>query len=177
MLLLILDADATVRTYLFPDLKPHLVLRSHRAAVNAVSIFGNQIASASGDRSVSIWDATTGALLHTLEAHHARGIASIAFSPPFILTGSSDKHLRLFDISNPLGGWSTSSDLVPRAMPAASLCPTCEKCSMDTVPASRARKRWSRRKEREMHTALVRSVALGEDFAVSGSYDGTIKVR
>lgn len=32
------------------------------------------------------------------------------------------------------------------------------------------------RREQERHTHLVRSVALGEEFAVSGSYDLTIKV-
>ncbi|KZV88306.1 WD40 repeat-like protein [Exidia glandulosa HHB12029] len=167
---------ATVRTYLFPDLKPHLVLKTHRAAVNAVAISGNQIASASGDRSVCIWDAETGALLHTLESHHSRGIASIDFAPPLVLTGSSDKHLRLFNIANPLGGWSTSSELVPRTAPVAPLCPTCEKCGADASSPKSARSRWSRRKEREMHSELVRSVALGDDMCISGSYDGTVKI-
>ncbi|EJD53092.1 WD40 repeat-like protein [Auricularia subglabra TFB-10046 SS5] len=168
--------DATVRTYLFPDLKPHLVLKSHRASVNAVAISGNQIASASGDRSICVWDADTGAVLHSFEEHHTRGIASIDLAPPFVLSGSSDKHLRLLSIGNPLGSWSTSSDLVPRPAHAPVLCPACEKCGADASTGRGARNRWSRRKEREMHSELVRSVALGEDMCFSGSYDGTVKM-
>ena len=66
-------ADKTVRTYLFPDLTPQHVLNAHRAAVNAVSISNNHIISVSGDRSLRLWDAETGALLRTFENHHRRG--------------------------------------------------------------------------------------------------------
>ena len=65
--------DRTVRTYLFPDLRPQHVLNAHRAAVNAVSISNSHIVSVSGDRSLRIWDADTGALLRTFENHHRRG--------------------------------------------------------------------------------------------------------
>src|SRR5882762_5760255 len=63
-------ADRTLRTYLFPDLKPHLILRGHRAAVNAVAISDNLIVSASGDRSMAVWDANTGQLIRAFENHH-----------------------------------------------------------------------------------------------------------
>jgi F-box and WD-40 domain protein 1/11 len=49
------------------------VFRAHRAAVNAVSVVGDVIVSGSGDRSVRVWNANTGALLSTFEEHHARG--------------------------------------------------------------------------------------------------------
>ncbi|KAL0067057.1 hypothetical protein AAF712_005841 [Marasmius tenuissimus] len=101
--------DRTVRTYTFPTLEPQLVLRSHRAAVNAVSISSTLIVSGSGDRSVRLWDAKTGTLLRTFENHHSRGIASIDFTPPYVLSGSSDKHLRLFDATT-LQGWCTSPE-------------------------------------------------------------------
>lgn len=74
--------DRTIRTYLFPDLTPHLVLSSHRAAVNAVSISPTQIVSASGDRSVRVWDAATGETLNIFEQHHSRGYAFFYFSRP-----------------------------------------------------------------------------------------------
>ncbi|KAL0569392.1 hypothetical protein V5O48_012570 [Marasmius crinis-equi] len=102
--------DRTVRTYSFPSLEPQFVLRSHRAAVNAVSISSTLIVSGSGDRSVRLWDAKTGALLRTFENHHSRGIASIDFKPPYVLSGSSDKHLRLFDVTT-LQGWCTSPEV------------------------------------------------------------------
>lgn len=64
--------DRTIRTYSFPLLKSELVLRGHRAAVNAVAIVGNVIISGSGDRSVRVWDARTGTLISNFEDHHAR---------------------------------------------------------------------------------------------------------
>jgi WD40 repeat protein len=65
--------DRTVRTYGFPSLKPQFVFRAHRAAVNAVSVVGDVIVSGSGDRSIRVWNANTGALISTIEEHHARG--------------------------------------------------------------------------------------------------------
>lgn len=76
--------DTTVRTFTLPSLRPHLVLRAHRAAVNALALSHNLIASASGDRSLRIWDANTGDLLHVYEGHHGRGYVS---SPRFTSPG------------------------------------------------------------------------------------------
>ncbi|KAG6832079.1 hypothetical protein H0H92_005501 [Tricholoma furcatifolium] len=165
--------DHTVMTYSFPDLTPQFVLRSHRAAVNAVSISGNVIASGSGDKSIKLWDAETGKLLRTFEAHHNRGIASIDFQHPYILTGSSDKHLRLVNMLNVKQGWSTSSeyhyDLPEVASPATSSRPAvpfgsrfmCQSCGSENVhPVP------SGVQGPCMHSDLVRSVVLGEDFVV-----------
>lgn len=68
-----LPQDRTVRTYLFPDLDPQHIMTGHRAAVNALSLSPTHIVSASGDRSLRLWDANTGALLRTFENHHSRG--------------------------------------------------------------------------------------------------------
>jgi len=65
--------DRTVRTYLFPDLDTQHIMTGHRAAVNALSISPTHIVSASGDRSLRLWDANTGSLLRTFENHHSRG--------------------------------------------------------------------------------------------------------
>ncbi|KAJ7073851.1 WD40 repeat-like protein [Mycena amicta] len=176
--------DRTVRTYSFPDLEPQFVLGAHRAAVNAVSLSDTLIVSGSGDRSVRLWDATTGKLLRTFENHHTRGIASIDFIAPFVVSGSSDKHLRLFDIMS-FSGWSTSPeyDVVPHSHHASTpslllplptsatptgvnVCPACG-ASATARPSQR---------QRCVHADLVRSVALGKDFVISGSYDLTIKV-
>lgn len=74
-MLFMLFLDRTVRSYSFPDLDFQFVLGAHRAAVNAVSISESFIVSASGDRSVRLWDAETGKLLRTFENHHIRGCA------------------------------------------------------------------------------------------------------
>ncbi|KAK0463572.1 WD40 repeat-like protein [Desarmillaria tabescens] len=166
--------DRYVRTYSFPDLEPEYRLGAHRAAVNAVSISPTLIVSGSGDRSVRLWDTKTGGLLRTFENHHTRGIASIDFKLPYVLSGSSDKHLRLFDITT-LQGWSTSPDRhfpLANGLAGGHVCRTCG--STNIQPAAAAS---SHVETRCMHGDLVRSVALGDDFVMSGSYDLTIKVR
>jgi WD40 repeat protein len=172
------------------------VLVAHRAAINAVSIDHDYIVSASGDRSIMLWDANTGKLLRTLENHHTRGfaslpycaainlltlfcrIASIDFKFPYILSGSSDKHLRLFDLKTQQG-WSTCNqyDFILRfVLPSFYLClrsnsNACHTCGtplsmcnsiVDGIPS--------------LHADLVRSVVIGEEFVLSGSYDMSIKV-
>ncbi|KAF8163638.1 F-box/WD repeat-containing protein 11 [Crassisporium funariophilum] len=181
--------DRTVRTYSFPDLELKVVLGAHRAAVNAVSLSESFIVSASGDRSVRLWDAESGKLLRTFDNHHSRGIASIDFYPPVVLSGSSDKHLRLFDMTT-LQGWCTSPDYegvaptanAPLPFPilasgsnnAGLVCQTCGSNSIESLSGPRAAA--DRSGARCVHGDLVRSVALGEDFVLSGSYDLSIKV-
>ncbi|GBE90159.1 F-box/WD repeat-containing protein [Sparassis crispa] len=154
--------DRTVRTYTLPDFVPQHILGDHRAAVNAVSISSTHIVSASGDRSMRLWDAEKGTLLRTFENHHGRGIASIDYKPPFVLSGSSDKHLRLLDIAS-AQGWSTAPDA-----PGPTAAAPCQMCGSTVVRAADDVRRG--------HEDLVRSVALGEEFVVSGSYDFTVKV-
>ncbi|KAJ8522360.1 hypothetical protein ONZ45_g1055 [Pleurotus djamor] len=198
--------DRTVRTYTFPDLTPQFVFGAHRAAVNAVSISKSLIVSASGDRSIRLWDARTGALLQTFEDHHSRGIASIDFKPPFVVSGSSDKHLRLFDMTSMQGwSTSTEYHYEGNAAPEAPLpfhhastdfhcshlmmCQACGSLNMVNTldsPASNASGSGSSKARanavdassgnRCTHKDLVRSVAFGQHFVLSGSYDLTIKV-
>lgn len=59
--------------YSLPTFELKHVLTQHRAAVNAIAISPIHVVSASGDRSVRVWDAETGALLRTFENHHWRG--------------------------------------------------------------------------------------------------------
>jgi WD40 repeat protein len=177
-----------VRTYHWPSLEPEHHLHGHRAAVNAAALCGRHIVTASGDRSVRIWDAESGALLHALEGHHERGIAATDVRLPFVLTGSSDEHLRLVDVHSG-AGWATAPELAaappqlapptahvpsaPAPVPAPSLlelltrCGACGAEKPAKVPP---------RTVRAAHSKLVRSVRLTDEFAVSASYDATIKV-
>ncbi|KAG6910287.1 hypothetical protein DXG01_011684 [Tephrocybe rancida] len=176
--------DYTVRTYSFPDLAPQFTLRAHRAAVNAVSISKDLIASGSGDKSIKLWDAHSGKLLRTFDLHHHRGIASIDFQYPHILTGSSDKHLRLVDVLNPKHGWSTSLEYQYNPLELGS--PSVQAQAAHVPPGSRFMCQCCGSEDVQLvpsgdqgpcaHTDLVRSVVLGEDFVVSGSYDLSIKV-
>lgn len=194
--------DETVRTYLFPNVAPHLVLEGHRAAVNAVALAGDLLASASGDRSIRIWNAENGQLVRVFENHHNRGIASIDFRPPYILTGSSDMHIRLIDIDTGKG-WSTSEELdaispngpsTPEAdlelvtcvdeeymSPSTSgVCKTCGHgvvlgtSAHGIIPGQAGMLRLKRYSN--AHTGLVRSVCMNEEWVVSGSYDSIVKI-
>ncbi|KAG2118129.1 WD40-repeat-containing domain protein [Suillus discolor] len=137
--------DQTVRTYGFPSLKPQFVFRAHRAAINVV---GDVIVSGSGDRSIRVWNANTA------------NIASIEFKPPYLLSGSSDMHLRMFDIASSQG-WSTNPEV-------------------NTIPSATVPSLTSSTSHVQDDIAMIpghTTVALGEEFAVSGSYDLTIKLK
>ncbi|TDL24900.1 WD40 repeat-like protein [Rickenella mellea] len=173
--------DRTIRTYKFPDLRPDKIFYGHRAAVNAVAIVDDNIVSVSGDKSMRLWDAKTGALLKTFEGHHTRGIASIDFQPPFIISGSSDKHVRFFDVTTQ-HGWSTCSEFHnPTPLAAAQICDACGRGGSNEADSEGESSRLHRKyrpvnKDDEVHSDLVRSVALGSELAVSGSYDKSVKV-
>lgn len=73
-----------------------MTLEGHGAAVNAIQILDGQIVSASGDRSVKIWDVRTGACTRTFSGH-TKGIACVQFDGRRVVSGSSDETVRIFD--------------------------------------------------------------------------------
>jgi F-box and WD-40 domain protein 1/11 len=76
-----------------------MTLEGHGAAVNAIQILGGQIVSASGDRSVRVWNVRTGACVRTFQGH-TKGIACVQFDGIRIVSGSSDETVRIFDQSS-----------------------------------------------------------------------------
>jgi len=83
----------------FQPLEPYsllMTLHDHKAAVNAISIVGNQIVSASGDRKIKLWDIPTGTLIRTYSGH-TKGIACVQYDGRRIISGSSDMTIRVFD--------------------------------------------------------------------------------
>ncbi|KAH4799087.1 hypothetical protein HBH69_028780 [Parastagonospora nodorum] len=84
--------------YLKPLLPYSLImtLEGHGAAVNAIQILGGNIVSASGDRSVKVWNVRTGACIRTFSGH-SKGIACVQFDGRRIVSGSSDETVRIFD--------------------------------------------------------------------------------
>lgn len=71
-------------------------LEGHGAAVNAVQIYGNEVVSASGDRTVKIWNWPSRTCSRTLIGH-TKGIACVQYDGRRIVSGSSDNEVKVFD--------------------------------------------------------------------------------
>lgn len=71
-------------------------LEGHGAAVNAVQIHGNEVVSASGDRTVKIWNWPDQTCTRTLIGH-SKGIACVQYDGRRIVSGSSDNEVKVFD--------------------------------------------------------------------------------
>ncbi|KAF8856848.1 WD40 repeat-like protein [Acephala macrosclerotiorum] len=71
-------------------------LEGHGAAVNAVQIHGNEVVSASGDRTVKVWDWPEQTCIRTLIGH-SKGIACVQYDGRRIVSGSSDNEVKVFD--------------------------------------------------------------------------------
>lgn len=71
-------------------------LQGHGAAVNAVQILGDEVVSASGDRTVKVWNWKKGTCIRTLLGHN-KGIACVQYDGRRIVSGSSDNEVKVFD--------------------------------------------------------------------------------
>lgn len=69
------------------------ILMGHRAAVNVVDFDSKYIVSASGDRSIKLWNTSDCEFVKSLRGHD-RGIACIQYSYPLVISGSSDTTIR-----------------------------------------------------------------------------------
>jgi WD40 repeat protein len=81
----------------FPTFVSMHILRGHRAAVNSVHFRDNVVATASGDRTVRLWNLKTGTLLRTISAH-SRGIACVNLIKKLVVTGSSDHVIKIISL-------------------------------------------------------------------------------
>ncbi|KAI9648773.1 hypothetical protein NHQ30_003413 [Ciborinia camelliae] len=71
-------------------------LQGHGAAVNAVQILGDEVVSASGDRTVKVWNWKRNTCTRTLLGH-AKGIACVQYDGRRVVSGSSDNEIKVFD--------------------------------------------------------------------------------
>ena len=78
-------------------------VEGHSDDVNSVSFSpdGSKIASASGDKTVKVWDLKRGKCLQTLEGH-VRGVTSVSFSPEGTKAASAsyDKTVKVWDVTS-----------------------------------------------------------------------------
>ncbi|KAI5296317.1 ER membrane complex subunit 3 [Ascosphaera acerosa] len=70
-------------------------LRGHTAAVNALQLHGTQLTSASGDRTIRVWDLPSGRCLRVYRGH-TKGIACVQAGSRAIVSGSNDATVRIF---------------------------------------------------------------------------------
>lgn len=71
-------------------------LKGHKAAVNSVHFKDSVVATASGDRTVRLWNLWTGEIIRTIAAH-GTGIACVNLTENFVVTGSGDHDIKIFD--------------------------------------------------------------------------------
>jgi F-box and WD-40 domain protein 1/11 len=71
-------------------------LEGHGAAVNAVQIHGDEVVSASGDRTVKVWNWPEQVCRRTFIGH-TKGIACVQYDGRRIVSGSSDNEVKVFD--------------------------------------------------------------------------------
>lgn len=69
------------------------VLVGHRAAVNVVDFDEKYIVSASGDRTIKVWNTSSCEFVRTLNGHK-RGIACLQYRDRLVVSGSSDNTIR-----------------------------------------------------------------------------------
>jgi len=74
------------------------MLVGHRAAVNVIDFDRRFIVSASGDRTIKVWDMSTCEFVRTLNGHK-RGIACLQYRDSLVVSGSSDNTIRSADLT------------------------------------------------------------------------------
>ncbi|KAJ5544957.1 hypothetical protein N7535_006656 [Penicillium sp. DV-2018c] len=94
-----IDLEAGIAHDQYKRILPYTLLmtvQGHGAAVNAMQIHGDEIVTASGDRTIKVWNIRTGACSRTLTGHE-KGIACIEFDSRRIVSGSNDNTVRIYD--------------------------------------------------------------------------------
>ena len=121
--------------------KPELVLQTgHTLSINAVAYSpdGRWLATASADRTVKIWEATTGLEVRTLT--HSGVVWTLAFRPPdgrWLASAGGDGMIRLWEVST---GQEVHTWQVTRLQSILSRSVRMERCWLQgaAIPRSRS---------------------------------------
>ena len=79
--------------------EPGFFLKGHRKGVNAIAIYGTQLASAASDNKIMLWDLLSKAKTGELLGHNS-DVNTLDFSPDgsLLVSGSSDSYVKLWDV-------------------------------------------------------------------------------
>src|SRR5262249_1523537 len=85
-----------------PELKERVQLRGHSGPIHCVGLTsdGKVLASGSADKSVRLWDPTTGQFLASLDGHTS-GVRRLSFAPDdrALVTGDEEGNVKLWDLA------------------------------------------------------------------------------
>jgi WD40 repeat protein len=157
-------------------------LEGHSGPVNSVAFTGDstQLASASCDRTVKIWDASSGKCLQTLEGHIG-WVNSVAFTGDStqLASASGDRTVKIWDASSgkclqTLGGHSGRVNSVAFTGDSTRLASASDDWTVKIWNASSGKCLQTL----EGHSGPVNSVAFTGDSTrlASASYDWTVKI-
>ncbi|MBQ2787167.1 MAG: TIR domain-containing protein [Bacteroidaceae bacterium] len=161
------------------------VLRGHTHHVHSVAFSpdGKRIVSGSGDETIRIWDAATGAQIGEPLTGHTRRIESVAFSPDGkrIVSGSWDETIRIWDVATgaqigePLTGHTNWVNSVAFSPDGKRIVSGSEDKTIRIWDAATGKQIGE---PLTGHTNWVNSVAFSPDgkHIVSGSRDKTIRI-
>ncbi|MEH2159606.1 MAG: hypothetical protein V7K38_00810 [Nostoc sp.] len=157
-------------------------LQGHSSSVYSVAFSpdGKTLASGSDDKTIKLWDVTTGREIYTLQGHSSY-VHSVAFSPDgkILASGSDDKTIKLWAMTT--GGRIRTIEAHPDSVRSVAFSPDGKTLASGSF--DKTIKLWDVITGKQIctiqaHSSWVNSVAFSPDgkTLASGSHDKTIKL-